>query len=188
MSFIFIGIISLGFLIAILIFISKIIAYNKLIKSSNTIYTQVENLLVDDGLDEALAFCDSQKSVIASVLKAGLKKVGSPIKNIENRLQEKGDFEIQQLEQSLKLMSITAFILPMIGFIGSGIILMLNYQELLSGDKSLLLEVLILVTYGLFVSLIVYILHFMLTLKLNKVITSISGVCNAFINLLQTAK
>ena len=103
-------------------------------------------------------------------------------------MAEKGNLEIQQLEQSLKLMSITAFILPMIGFIGSGIIVMLNYQSLLSGDKSLLLEVLILVTYGLFVSLIVYVLHYVLTLKLNKVIASISGVCNAFINLLQTAK
>ena len=69
--------------------------------------------------EAALDYCRSNGSPIASILFAGIARLGKPISVIRERICEAGERETVKLRKYLRLLSVVASIAPLMGLLGT---------------------------------------------------------------------
>ena len=96
----------------------------------NTFVRNLQNLLANDKIEEALAACDAQKGSLANVMKAGLIRYrdlqkdtelekDQKILSIQKSLEEATALELPMLSRNLVMFSTLASISVLIGLIGT---------------------------------------------------------------------
>jgi biopolymer transport protein ExbB len=73
----------------------------------------------DDAKPVALEYCRSQKSPIARVFLAGIKRLGEPVETLERHIAEAGEREAIALRKHLRVLSVIAAIAPLLGLLGT---------------------------------------------------------------------
>ncbi|MDP2941027.1 MAG: MotA/TolQ/ExbB proton channel family protein [Candidatus Omnitrophota bacterium] len=68
---------------------------------------------------EALALCDSAKSPIANILKAGILKYDRPKAQITEAIEDASLYEVPHLEKNLGALATIAHISPLLGLLGT---------------------------------------------------------------------
>lgn len=76
-------------------------------------------LLVNRDVRAAVKVCEEYKGPVASVVKAALLKYGHPKEEIEKGIESAAVFESGRLERGLMVLSTTANVAPMLGFLGT---------------------------------------------------------------------
>lgn len=76
-------------------------------------------LLVNRDVRAAIKVCEDYKGPVASVVKAALLKYGHPKEEIEKGIESAAVFESGRLERGLMVLSTTANVAPMLGFLGT---------------------------------------------------------------------
>lgn len=76
-------------------------------------------LLVNRDVRAAVKVCEEFKGPVASVVKAGLLRYGHPKEDIEKSIESAAIFEAGRLERGLMVLSSSANISPMLGFLGT---------------------------------------------------------------------
>ncbi len=76
-------------------------------------------LLVNRDVRAAVKVCEEYKGPVASVVKAALLKYGHPKEEIEKGIESAAVFESGRLERGLMVLSTTASVAPMLGFLGT---------------------------------------------------------------------
>ncbi len=76
-------------------------------------------LLVNRDVRAAIKVCEEYKGPVASVVKAALLKYGHPKDEIEKGIESAAVFESGRLERGLMVLSTTANVAPMLGFLGT---------------------------------------------------------------------
>lgn len=76
-------------------------------------------LLVNRDVRAAVKVCEEYKGPVASVVKAALLKYGHPKEEIEKGIESAALFESGRLERGLMVLSTTANVAPMLGFLGT---------------------------------------------------------------------
>lgn len=76
-------------------------------------------LLVNRDVRAAVKVCEEYKGPVASVVKAALLKYGHPKEEIEKGIESAALFESGRLERGLMVLSSTANVAPMLGFLGT---------------------------------------------------------------------
>jgi biopolymer transport protein ExbB len=76
-------------------------------------------LLVNRDVRAAVKVCEEYKGPVASVVKAALLKYGHPKDEIEKGIESAAVFESGRLERGLMVLSTTANVAPMLGFLGT---------------------------------------------------------------------
>ena len=98
--------------------------------SLNTFVRNLQNLLANDKIEEALAACDAQRCSLANVMKAGLTRYrdlqkdqdlekDQKILSIQKSLEEATALELPMLSRNLVMFSTLASISVLIGLIGT---------------------------------------------------------------------
>jgi biopolymer transport protein ExbB len=68
----------------------------------------------------------------------GLKRLGKPLKEIEDSIEIVGKFEVYKLEKNMAILSIIAGIAPMFGFVGTILGVIKIFHDIsLAGDVSI---------------------------------------------------
>ena len=104
---------------ALAIIIDKSIYFCMIKTNSFALKKRVIDLLKDNKLKEAISVCESDKSPVAKVLKAGLLKFGSSKEQIKENIEEISLFEIPKLESKLGALATIAHITPLLGLLGT---------------------------------------------------------------------
>jgi biopolymer transport protein ExbB len=76
-------------------------------------------LLVNRDVREAIKICEANPGPVGSVVKAALLRYGHPREEIEKNIESAAVFESARLERGLMVLSTSANLSPMLGFLGT---------------------------------------------------------------------
>lgn len=154
----------------------------------------VEGMLKDGDRQRALTYCDGIDKPLPRILKAGIRRLGRPIRDIEDAISNAGKKEIYHLEKRMNWLATIAGVAPLIGFTGTvtGMIeAFMDIQSLQGNVNPSVLaggiwEALITTATGLIVGIIAYGFYNFLLGKINRMIHELENASADFIDLLQT--
>ena len=154
----------------------------------------LEMMLKSGDQQRALQYCDQFDKPLARILKAGIRRLGKPIRDIEDAIENAGKKEIFQLEKRMNWLATIAGVAPLVGFTGTvtGMIRAFMDIQALQGNvnPSVLAggiwEALITTATGLIVGIIAYGFYNFLQGKINREIFEFENASTDFIDLLQS--
>lgn len=154
----------------------------------------IEGMLKDGDRERALTYCDGIDKPLARILKAGIRRLGRPIRDIEDAIRNAGKKEIYHLEKRMNWLATIAGVGPLIGFTGTvtGMIeAFMDIQSLQGNVNPSVLaggiwEALITTATGLIVGIIAYGFYNFLLGKINRMVHELENASADFIDLLQT--
>lgn len=154
----------------------------------------VEGMLKDGDRERALTYCDGIDKPLARILKAGIGRLGRPIRDIEDAISNAGKKEIFHLEKRMNWLATIAGVAPLVGFTGTvtGMIEAFMDIQALQGNvnPSVLAggiwEALITTATGLIVGIIAYGFYNFLQGKINRMIYELENASADFIDMLNT--
>lgn len=154
----------------------------------------IEGMLKDGDRQRALTYCDGIDKPLARILKAGIRRLGRPIRDIEDAIRNAGKKEIFHLEKRMNWLATIAGVAPLIGFTGTvtGMIeAFMDIQSLQGNVNPSVLaggiwEALITTATGLIVGIIAYGFYNFLLGKINRMVHELENASADFVDLLQT--
>jgi biopolymer transport protein ExbB len=177
---------------AVYIFFERFFAIKKAAQFESNFIDRIRDYMHDGKIDSALNLCSSTDRPVARMIEKGIKRIGRPIKEIEDSIEIVGKFEVYSLEKNLVILGIIAGIAPMFGFIGTiaGVI-KIFYNISLADNISIgliaggLYEKMVTSAAGLMVGIISYIFYHWLNVMIEKVVHKLELSAMNFIDLLQ---
>ena len=106
-------------ILAVTIFIERILHLKKAEVDTNKLIILLRQSIKDGNIIEAIHLCEKTGGTISNILKAGLIKHNRSKEQIENAMEIAGLIEIASLERNAKILSIIAYITPLIGLLGT---------------------------------------------------------------------
>src|SRR5690554_357214 len=184
------------FILAIYIFIERLITLRKAAKTPQAMVDQVKILVQGGNIQQARMICQGEDTPVAHMIAKGLERIGSPLKNIEVAIENVGKIEIYKLEKNLAMLATISGAAPMIGFLGTvtGMIqafIAIAQEEGNVSPKLLssgIYEAMITTAAGLVVGIIAYLGYNYLVTQVSKLVHSMEYTTIEFIDLLQEKK
>lgn len=106
-------------LLSFTVFIERLMNLRRSEIDTNRFVIDMRKTIKDGNIVEAVGICDTTGGTIANIVKAGLIKHSRGKEQIENSMEIAGLIEIARLEKNAKLLSIIAYIAPLIGLLGT---------------------------------------------------------------------
>lgn len=184
------------FIMAIFIFIERVITLKKASKTPKGMIDQVKMMVQSGNIEQAKLICQGEETPVAHMVAKGLERIGSPLKNIEVAIENVGKIEIYKLEKNLGLLATVSGAAPMIGFLGTvaGMIrafIGVAQEEGMVSPKLLstgIYEAMITTATGLVVGIVAYLGYNYLVTQVSKLIHNMEYTTIEFIDLLQDKK
>lgn len=181
------------FILAIYIFIERLITLKKASQTSSHLMDQVKVLVQSGQTEKARILCAGEHTPVANMIAKGIERIGSPLKNIEVSIENVGKIEIYKLEKNLNLLATVSGAAPMIGFLGTvaGMIqafIAIAQEEGMVSPKLLsqgIYEAMITTAAGLVVGIIAYLGYNYLVSQVSKLVHNMEYSSIEFIDLLQ---
>ena len=181
------------FILAIFIFVERMITLKKASKPSAHFMDKVKVLVQSGQVEKAKIICASENSPVANMIAKGVDRIGSPLKNIEVSIENVGKIEIYKLEKNLNLLATVSGAAPMIGFLGTvaGMIqafIAVAQEEGMVSPKLLstgIYEAMITTAAGLVVGIMAYLGYNYLVSRVSKLVHNMEYSSIEFIDLLQ---
>lgn len=142
----------------------------------------------------AAAYCRTENTPASRIVGRGLERLGRPIEEIKEAVQEAGRRETYQLETRMDLLATVASLAPMLGFLGTvtGMISAFRQIQAYEGmvNPSLLAggisEALITTAAGLIIGVPALFFYNVLLTRIGKVVNTLEHASSDFIDVLQT--
>lgn len=184
------------FFITIYILIEKILVINKESKSPRNFNEEILSRIKNDDINGAKLICEDVNNPVSRMLRKGLDKFNTSLKNIETSIENVGKIEIYKLEKKLSMLATISGAAPMIGFLGTvtGMIqafISIAEEEGAVSPKLLssgIYEAMLTTAAGLFVGIIAYLAYNYLVTRVEKLIHNMEYTTIEFIETLQSKK
>jgi len=182
------------FLISIYVIAERWSALSRSHTDTTPFLNTIEGMLKSAKQGEAVAYCEDFDKPLARIIKAGIKRLGRPIRDIEDAIDNAGKKEIFFLEKRMNWLATIAGVAPLIGFTGTvtGMIEAFMDIQSLQGNVNPsalaggIWEALITTAAGLIVGLIAFGFYNFLLGKINRSIFELENASADFIDLLQS--
>ncbi len=181
------------FVVAIFIFVQKLLVIRKASKTPNQLLDQVKVLVQSGQMDKAKLLCAGESTPVANMITKGIDRIGSPLKNIEVAIENVGKLEIYKLEKNLGILATVAGAAPMIGFLGTVTGMIQAFISIAQEDgmvspkllSSGIYEAMITTAAGLVVGIVAYLGYNYLVTLVSKLVHHMEYTSIEFIDLLQ---
>lgn len=184
--------IAILLVVSVYIFIERYITIRNASTSEGNFMNDIQSLIESDKIDRALAVCSKTSSPIARMMEKGIKRIGRPIKEIEESIEIVGKFEVYELEKGLPILAVIAGIAPMFGFLGTILgVIKIFFDISQTSDVSIgsvssgLYVKMVSSASGLIVGILAYIFYNWLNIKVAKVVNKMERNAMNFIDFLQ---
>lgn len=182
------GILSL---LTIYFFFERLLVLRKASKLDANFMNSIKDFILSGNRDAAKALCRSTSNPSARMIEKGIARIGKPIKEIEEAMENVGKLEINRLEKNISTLSLFGRIGPILGFIGTiiGVIVIfhtlsqsedINIKDISGG----LYQKMITSVSGLIVGLLAFIGYYILNSMLDKIINRMETSSTEFIDIL----
>ena len=163
-------------LLTIYIIIERTLFLSRAAKLKPGLMESIKNAILKADLNSAIVAVSQYDTPVSAMLKRGISRIGSPLKEIENSMESTGKVEIMKLEKNINYLGIVAAIAPMLGFVGtiSGVI-KIFYNISLADNISIgliaggLYEKMITSAAGLIVGIIAHTGYQLLNMKIESI-------------------
>ncbi|MFT4736483.1 MAG: biopolymer transport protein ExbB [Cyclobacteriaceae bacterium] len=180
-------------IVGIYIFIERLISYKTAAKTPADFQSQIREKVLSGRIDEAKLLCDDTDTPVARMIRKGIDRLGSSLKNIEVSIENIGKIELYRLEKNLSLLATISGAAPMIGFLGTvtGMIqafIAIAQEEGAVSPKLLssgIYEAMITTAAGLFIGILAYLGYNYLITRVQKLVHTMEYTSVDFIDLLQ---
>ncbi|HEX4822709.1 MAG TPA: MotA/TolQ/ExbB proton channel family protein [Candidatus Polarisedimenticolaceae bacterium] len=105
--------------VAVAVIVYKLIQFRSLQIDVRDFFAHVRKELLNGRVREAAEVCESRRGPAASVLHAGVLKIGAPRNEVESAMEATALYELAQLEGKLGLLATIANLAPILGFLGT---------------------------------------------------------------------
>jgi biopolymer transport protein ExbB len=179
------------FFIAMFLFIERYLYIRKTARMDNTFLFSIREMLVGGNVQGAINYCKNSQFPIAKLLERGLNRLGSPIRDIENAIENTARVEIYNMEKNLGILSAIAKIAPMFGFLGTVSGMIRTFHNIASANKidistiaSGIYEKMVTSATGLMVGIIAYFFYTILTTMIDRAVNKMEITAIDFLDIL----
>lgn len=184
--------IGILFAVAIYIFIERFITIQNATSSEGNFMNDIQELIESEKIDKALLLCKENDLPIARMVEKGIKRIGRPIKEIEESIEIMGKFEVYELERGLPILAVIAGIAPMFGFLGTILgVIKIFFDISQTSDVSIgsvssgLYVKMVSSASGLIVGILAFVFFNWLNIKVGKAVNKMERNAMNFIDFLQ---
>lgn len=163
------------FLLSIYVLIERLIAISKASRKNEGLISGLHGLIKQGNIQSAQAMCAGQGSPEGFMLEKGVTRVGQPMHEIREAMNEAASVQLGKLERFMSILNITGRIAPMFGFIGTIIgVVKIFYDIALAGEVQIsvistgLYEKMISSASGLVVGVLAFVAYHWLSAKIDK--------------------
>src|SRR5690554_1722077 len=186
--------ILLLFMLATYVIVERWLAINKSHTDTDSFLNTIKDMLKTGKPADAMVYCDNYDKPLARIIKAGIKRLGRPIRDIEDAIDNAGKKEIFYLEKRMNWLATIAGVAPLLGFTGTvtGMIeAFMDIQSLQGNVNPSVLaggiwEALITTATGLIVGIIAFGFYNFLLGKINRFIFELENTSADFLDMLQS--
>jgi biopolymer transport protein ExbB len=180
------------FLITIFVFFERFLSIRKASAIDGNFMNIIRDHIVNGNVTAARSFAKNTNNPVARIIDKGIQRIGKPIENIERSMENVGKLELYNMERNLSILSLSAGIAPLLGFLGTIIgMFQLFYSLATGGDFTIqtmadgIYTKVITSATGLIIGLIAYIAHNVLTTQVDKTAYRMEAASSEFLDILQ---
>jgi biopolymer transport protein ExbB len=179
-------------IIAVYIFAERWWAIRKASAIDNNFMNNIKDCIHDGRIDAAMELAKNADTPIAHLIEKGLSRLGRPLSDIREAVENTGNAEVARLERGLSMLASIAGGAPMIGFLGTVIGMIEAFYNMSSAgnniDVSLLsggiYTAMVTTVAGLIVGIIAYFGYNYLAARISKVVYKMDSYIIEFMDLL----
>jgi biopolymer transport protein ExbB len=180
-------------ILALFLFVERLIALNRAKGDPEKLTRTVADYVGAGDLSGAVGYCRAQDTPTARIVQRGLERVGRPIGEIKEAVQEAGRRETYMLEKRMDLLASTAAIAPMLGFLGTVVGMISAFQQLQAYEGLVnpallaggIWEALVTTAAGLAVGVAALFAYNFLVNRINRTVNDLETASTDFIDILQ---
>lgn len=185
--------IGLLWVIAIYLFIERLLTINKANQDPSVFMNKVKELVLKGDITGAKMLCAQNQTPVARMMEKGIGRIGSPLKTIEASIENVGKIEVFKLEKNLATLATIAGAAPMMGFLGTVLGMVSSFMAIAQEEGSVspkllsqgMYTAMITTVGGLIVGIIAYLAYNYLVSRVQKVVHKMEYTSIDFIDLLQ---
>lgn len=161
------------FIIAVYLFVERYIAINNAEQEDENFISEIKNYINKGDLEGARILTKNDETPIGKILDKGLSRIGRPIADISNSIEQVGKLEILGLEKRVSLLNSISCLGICLGALGTSISLLTSFfdMSLKAGEINFvgIYQSMITLVVGLIIGVICKILYYILEDKIKKI-------------------
>lgn len=185
----FLGILSI---FAVYLFFERFGALRNANKVDPNFMNNIKDMVLEGKLDSASTLCRSEDSPVARMIEKGISRIGKPLGDITQAIENQGKLEVTRLEKGLPMLATISGGAPMIGFLGTVIGMILTFKEMANAGGQINIGMMAEGIYtamattvaGLFVGIIAYFGYNFLVTRVDRVVYKLEDSAMDFLDLL----
>jgi biopolymer transport protein ExbB len=164
--------------IAVYIFVERYLALNKAAKEDKNFINNIKSFIHKGDLEGARSLTKSNNTPIGRMLDKGLSRIGRPLNDINQAVENVGKLEIARLENGVSMVGTVAALGPSIGFLGTVTGMVKAFFDMAAAGNNIdiqilssgIYEAMVTTVGGLIVGIICNFLYSILVSKINKIV------------------
>ena len=179
-------------ILALYIFLERYFFIKRASKETPNFLENIKDFVQDGKIQTAVDYCRTIDSPEARMIEKGLARIGRPISDISNAMQNQGQLEVSKLEKNLNILASASGAAPMLGFLGTVVGMIMAFFEISNVTGAVSPKLLASGIYtamattavGLFVGIPAYFFYNILVTNVDRLVLKIQTHVNEFLDTL----
>ena len=184
--------IGILFILVIFLYFERYLTIRKAAKGDPKFMLNIRDYISGGNLDAAKMLCKNTDTPSARIIKKGIMRLGSPLKNIEVAVENVGKLELYKMEKNLAAIAMISGVGPMLGFLGTVTGMIQAFYIMSQSDQISpkvlsggIYEAMVTTVAGLIVGIIANVAYNSLIALVEKMIYKMEATTVEFVDLLQ---
>ena len=179
-------------LVAVYIFIERLIALNKASKENPNFMERIKDYIYDGNIDSAIKLCKQADNPAARMIEKGISRIGRPMHDVQVAIENLGNLEVAKMEKGLSLLAAVAGGAPMLGFLGTVLGMVRAFYDMASAGSNVditllssgIYTALVTTVAGLIIGICAYFAYNYLVSQISKLVNNMEAKTMEFMDLL----
>ncbi|MGZ5192871.1 MAG: MotA/TolQ/ExbB proton channel family protein [Kaistella sp.] len=179
-------------ILALYIFLERYFFIKRASKETPNFLENIRDFVQEGKIQTAVDYCRTIDSPEARMIEKGLARIGRPISDISNAMQNQGQLEVSKLEKNLNILASATGAAPMLGFLGTVVGMIMAFFEISNVTGAVSPKLLASGIYtamattavGLFVGIPAYFFYNILVTNVDRLVLKIQTHVNEFLDAL----
>lgn len=179
-------------ILAVYIMVERYFAIQKAEKEDENFMKEIKTYIQQGKIEEARIRCKNNTSPVALMIDKGISRIGKPLADVREAIENVGKLEVFKLEKRLPLLATVSGAAPMIGFLGTVLGMIRAFYDMANAGGNFSISMLsngiytamVTTVAGLIVGVVAYLGYNLLVAKVNKVVNKLELRATEFMDLL----
>lgn len=188
------AVLALLLILALYISIERYLNLRKAMQvdTDNVFMDSIRDCIHNGNIDGARKLAKQTNTPIARMIDKGLSRLGRPLPDIQQAIENVGQLEVANLEKGVSLVATVSSLGPMLGFLGTVTGMVTAFQDMAHAGNNIeisllatgIYEAMVTTIGGLIVGIVTYFLYNLLVTRINKVVFALEARASEFMDLL----